>query len=194
MSRAIPAPLKNKKAAREFFGESASGGAVAGAGVSSTQVPGMITRIINFANTPMPLIDTAGVVARSALKFFDFPDGQVNILGCTVDITLARNANGVNADWDGDIAVGTVAAAGDATLTSTEANVVASTATTQAVAGVGTAKAIQSAAVTFDGTTTAVDLYLNVLVDDVDHDVTTTPTSLLVNGKITLTYAMLGDK
>lgn len=195
MSRAIPAALKNKTAARRFFGEdTASGGTVAGAGVASTVQPGFIQRILTFADTPLPLIDTAATVARCALKIFDFPEGQIKIIGSTVNLVLTKSAAGVNADWDGDFSLGTVAAAADATLTGTEANIIASTATPQAVAGVTTAKAIQAADVLLDGTATAVDVYLNVLVDDADQDVTTTPTNLIANGTITLTYALLGDK
>lgn len=190
----VPAQLRSKKAAAAFFGTDQTYGMPAGTGVSMSQNPGTISKVLTFLNTPLPLIDTAATVARCALKIFDFPDGQVKIIGATVDLVLTKSAAGVNADWDGDFSLGTVAAAADATLTGTEANVIASTATPQAVAGVSSAKAIIAADVLLDGTATAIDLYLNVLVDDADQDVTTTPTNLIANGKITLTYAMLGDK
>jgi hypothetical protein len=45
----------------------------------------------------------------------------------------------------------------------------------------------------FDGHTAAVDLYLNLLVDDTDHDVTSTPCNLIANGTITLVFANAGD-
>lgn len=189
----IPKELRHKKDAVAFF-TNAGGGTPAGAGVSGNKGQGYVTETIRFLNTPLPLIDTAATVARCALKFFDFPEGQIEISGCTVNLALTKSAAGVNDDWDGDFSVGTVAAAADATLTSTEANIVATTATPQAVAGATTAKGIAAATVRLDGTTTPVDLYLNVLVDDADQDVTTTPTNLIANGTITVTYANLGDK
>jgi hypothetical protein len=63
-----------------------------------------------------------------------------------------------------------------------------------AVAGATTAKGVSTAAATLDGTDTAVDLFLNFLVDDTDHDVTTTPANLIVSGTITLHWINLGDK
>lgn len=45
----------------------------------------------------------------------------------------------------------------------------------------------------FDGTTTAADVYLNFLVDDADHDVTSTPANLVVSGTVTLHWVNLGD-
>ena len=184
---------KTKAENRAFFGRIGEG-AAAGTGVSSVSSPGTVKTVLTFRNTPLPLIDTAGVVARCALKVFDFPEGSVQIFGAVVNLALTKSAAGVNADFDGDVSLGSVAAAGDATLTGTEANVVPSTPTPQAVAGATTAKALSTGGVLLDGTTTAVDLYLNVLVDDADQDVTTTPTNLIANGTITVLWANLGDK
>lgn len=185
---------KTKKENRDYFSRAAEGGAAAGVGVSANSQPGTQKTVLTFKNAPLALIDTAGVVARCALKVLDFPEGLIQVFGAVVNLTLVRGANGVNADFDGDVSLGSVAAAGDATLTGTEANVVPSTPTPQAVAGATTAKAQSTAGVLLDGTATAVDLYLNVLVDDVDQDVTTTPTSLIANGTITVLWANLGDK
>lgn len=188
---------KTKAERRQFVANASGalmGGTANGTGVSASASSGVTRTVLTFINTPLPLIDTAGVVARCALKVFDFPEGYIDIIGATVNLALTKSAAGVNADFDGDVALGSVAAAGDATLTGTEANVVPSTATPQAVAGATTAKAISTAGVLLDGTTTAVDLYLNLLVDDADQDVTTTPTNLIANGTITIVWANLGDK
>ena len=45
----------------------------------------------------------------------------------------------------------------------------------------------------FDGHTTAKDLYLNLLVDDADQDVTGTACDLIVNGSLIVVWAKLGD-
>lgn len=186
--------MKSKKDFRKAYNAfNDTGGSGAGTGVTVENAQGFTKTVLTFKNTPLPLIDTAATVARCALKIFDFPEGSVVIQGASVNLVLTKSAAGVNADWDGDFGLGTAAAAADATLSSTEANVIASTATPQAVAGVSSAKGRSTAALFLDGTTTAVDLYLNVLVDDADQDVTTTPTSLIANGTITVLWANMGD-
>lgn len=188
---------KTKAEIRRFVSDASGtdeGGTPNGTGVSAANSGGVVKTVLTFVDTPLALIDTAGVVARCALKVFDFPEGLVSILGATVNLALTKSATGVNATWNGDVSLGSVAAAGDATLTSTEANIVPSTATPAAVAGATTAKALSTAGVLLDGTNTAVDLYLNVLVDDADQDVTTTPTNLIANGTITVLWANMGDK
>lgn len=178
-----------------FEGVNPSGATPAGTGVAIlTNGAGYNKTVLKLTNTPLPLIDTAGVVARCALKVLDMPAGLIHIAGAVVNLALTKSAAGVNADWDGDVSLGSAAAAGDATLTSTEANIVPSTATPQAVTGATTAKAVSTAGVMLDGTATSVDVYLNVLVDDADQDVTGTPTNLIANGEITIVWANLGDK
>lgn len=189
--------MKSKRAfkkANDFFLGLANGGAANGANVSASQdANGTVKTVLTFVNTPLPLIDTAATVARCALKVFDFPEGSIYIFGATANLVLTKSAAGVNADWDGDFGLGSAAAAADATLTGTEQNIIPSTPTPQAVAGATTAKGRSTAAVILDGTTTAIDVYLNVLVDDADQDVTTTPTNLIANGTITLLWANMGD-
>lgn len=185
---------KTKGENRAFFGRTSEGGSPAGVGVSASSQPGVQKTVLTFKNAPLALIDTAATVARCALKIFDFPEGSIQIFGATANLALTKSAAGVNNDWDGDFALGSTAAAADAALAGTEANVIPSTATPQAVAGATTAKGLSTAGVLLDGTATPVDLYLNVLVDDADQDVTTTPTNLIANGTITVLWANLGDK
>ena len=159
-----------------------------GAGVSGVLGTGPVQQVLTFKDVAIPLTDVASTVAYGSLKFFTFEAGQIDITGCVVDLDITKSSAGVNNDWDGDFGIGTVAAAGDATLSSTEQNVVATTATPQAVAGATTAKGKLTAGAVLDGSSDAVDLYLNVLVDDADQDVTTTACNLIFNGTITLTY------
>lgn len=182
-------------AANRVAGAAGTGAAAAGTGVAvSSNVVGYTKTVLRFTNTPLALIDTAGVVARCALKVFDLPEGLVHIAGAVLNLALTKSAAGVNADWDGDVSVGSAAAAGDATLSSTEQNIIPTTPTPQAVSGATTAKGISTAGVMLDGTGTPVDIYLNVLVDDADHDVTTTPTNLIANGTLTIVWSLIGDK
>ena len=85
-------------------------------------------------------------------------------------------------------------ASNNATLATTEQNIIPTTATPQAVSGATTAKGVATtASQLLDGTSTAVDLYVNFLVDDADHDVTTTPCNLILNGTVSVYWLNAGD-
>lgn len=151
---------------------------------------------ITLSSAVITLADDAGVIGYGGVKIYDFPEGVINWLGATVNVTATRTAAGVNADWDGDFALGTATAGTGNTLTSTEADLMASTATVQAVSGVGVAKghtATAAAQLVFDGTGTAKDVFLNFIIDDTDHNIGGTPTNLLVTGTVIFTWINLGD-
>lgn len=151
--------------------------------------------ILRFKDVAFALTDVAATVAYSGKKVYDFPAGNILIFGATADLVLTKSSAGVNATWNGDFSVGSVTASNNDSLTSTEANIIPSTATPAGIAGVSSAKGINTAAIApFDGTGTALDLYLNFLVDDADQDVTTTPCNLIVNGTLRLLWVNLGDK
>lgn len=173
-------------------------GAVNGTGVSAVEYgDGIVHKtVVTFLNTTIALTDEAGVVAYGGLKFYDMPEGHVCVIGAVTDLNLTKSSAGVNDDWDGDFSVGTVTASNNATLTSTEANIIPSTATPQAVAGATTADGQSTSTecpAYFDGTATATDIYINFLVDDTDHNVGGTACNLILNGTLTLTWINLGD-
>lgn len=173
-------------------------GAAAGTGVVATEngVGRIHTTTLTLTNTPVVLVDEAGVVAYGGLKVYDLPEGAIQFLGAVTDLDLTLSAAGVNADWDGDVGLGTVTASNNNSLASTEQNILPTTATPQAVASATTANGqstITEAGIVINGTTTAGDVYLNLLVDDADHDVTSTPTNILCNGTIKLVWVQLGD-
>lgn len=170
-------------------------GAAAGTGVAAQeQGNGVVHRtILTLTNVAVTLADNAGVVAYGGLKVYDFPAGSIMVLGAVADLDVTKSSAGVNADWDGDFGIGTVTASNNNSLSSTEQNILPTTATPQASAGATTANGLNTAAAFLDGTGTAADAYLNVLVDDADHDVTGTACNLIFNGTITLTWVNLGD-
>ncbi len=170
-------------------------GTAAGTGVTAVESGnGIVNKtVLTFVNTPVVLADEAGVVAYGGLKVYDFPAGLIHIHGAVADIDLTKSSAGVNADWDGDVGVGTVTASNNATLSSTEQNIIPTTATPQAVAGVTTANAVSTGAVTLDGTATAVHMFINLLVDDADHNVAGTACNLILNGTLTIHWINLGD-
>lgn len=162
-----------------------------GVGATSVQRSDNVT-VLTLSALAVAMADTAGIVAFGSKKLLDFPAGYIGIESVVANLAVTKSSAGVIATFDGDFSLGTVAAAGDATLTATEADIMASVATPQAVAGVTTARGSKLTATDLDGTVTPVDLYLNVLVDDTDHDVTTTPCNLLFTGTITVTWRNKG--
>lgn len=161
---------------------------------------GIVRRtVLNFSSVAFALTDVASTVAYSGKKVYDFPAGNILVLGATADLSITKTSAGVNDNWDGDASVGTVTASNNATLSSTEQDIIPTTPTPQATgvgaAAVTTFKAVNAAAIApLDGTATAIDLFLNLLVDDDDQDVTSTPASLVVNGTLVVTWINLGDK
>lgn len=181
-------------------GVSSIGGAgvEAGTGVVATEsgIGSFHSTTITLTNASVVLADEAGVVAYGGLKVYDMPAGAIQFLSAVTDLDLTLSAAGVNADWDGDVGLGTVTASNNTTLASTEQNIIPSTATPQATSSATTANAqstITEAGLVVDGTATAADVYLNILVDDADHDVTSTPTNIVCNGTIKITWINMGD-
>lgn len=183
---------------RRVYGRPVDAGLPDGTGVAAKQLGNQAIQrtVLTLTNAAVPLTDEAGVVAYGGLKIYDFPAGLILFLGAVADLALTKSSAGVNANWDGDVGLGTVTASNNATLSSTEQNLIPTTPTPQASAGATTADckstSTESGAI-LDGTSTAVDAYLNLLVDDADHDVTGTACNLIVNGTITLTWINLGD-
>ncbi len=111
------------------------------------------------------------------------------------DITAVsvKTVTPISATWDGDIAFGTAADA-DGSLAGTEVNVVPSTATPQAVAAAATGDCQSTATeiAILDGHSTALDLYLNLLID-ADDFIDAGTGALHLNGTVTVTWINLGD-
>jgi len=173
-------------------------GTVSGTGVSVEEKGfGFFkTTKITFDDTAVTMVDNAGVTAYGSLKVYTFPVGYIYTQSACTDLALTLSSAGINATWDGDIGVGTVAANNTATpLATTEQNIIPNTATPQAVSSATTGDAISTATehAVFNGTSSAVEVYVNLLVDDADHDVTTTPCNIILNGTLILNWVFMGD-
>ncbi len=183
----------------EFASGTANVGTVAskaGLSVAESGFGNFRTTVFTLSNMEMALTDVASTVAYTSQKLYDFPQGYIYAVSAVANLTATADAAGVNDDWDGDFGLGTAAAAGDATLTNTEDDILPTTACAAGTSDkIGILDGVSTANehVIFDGTTTAKDLYLNILVDDVDQDVTATPTNLDVTGTITLNWIFMGD-
>lgn len=169
-------------------------GAVAGSGVSVVEYGDGITHrsVFTFDDAVVTLADEPGVTAYGGLKFYDFPGGVLNIIRAVANLTLTRSAGGVIADWEGDFGVGTALLGNNAALATTEQDIIPTTATPAASAGVAVARGFSTATEDkiHDGTGTAKDAFLNILIDDADQDVTSTPTNMIVNGTIVIDWSL----
>lgn len=133
------------------------------------------------------------------VKLFDFAEGRLLVLGSTADLDFDWSGTAGDASGDeivqtgsGDFALGTTISA-DATLGGTDVDLLPSSAMTDPfVAGVGRGVGALAASAQFDGTATAKDLNLNIIIDDADvEDTDSAP--VLVSGTIIVTVINLGD-
>ena len=171
---------------------SANVGALAGTNVTVVEYgEGTIHQtVLTLAATPVTLTDETGVVLYGGQKIYDFEAGNIFVMGAVMDLDVTVDGN-FSATAQGDIGLGTITASNDATLASTEQDIVPTTAIAALVDSSGATDAITAAAIApIDGTGTDVDVFLNYLWDDSDHN----GGSMIVTGTITLTWINLGDK
>ena len=165
-------------------------------GVSSTTVQrgGSNVTTLTFTNYSLTVADTGTV---GTIKVFDFPEGVIQISCATGSLTFTTTstlASTLNASSACVWSVGTATSTDGAALTSTEADIIPSTAFTSSatisVANTAT-RGTLAAPLNKDGGTTAVDAWLNVGVvtnTDIDADAT-----LAVNGTIVIVWSNVVD-
>lgn len=168
-----------------------------GAGVTAVSTAteygdGVIHRTSLAIDKVMTITDTANSSGIGSVKIYDFPAGNIQIVGATVNLTAssAGGAAGIAADADGDFALGTAGAGVGATLAGTEADIISSTPLAQFATTTGVIKGYASASSFHDGTSTAKDLYLNIMFDDADS---TANDTLSVAGTIIVDWINHGD-
>lgn len=188
MTRGLPRTL-SRAAARE------AGIAPVKAGLKAvtTGQGGSYKTIFTLSGMQITVTDA---LAYASQKLFDFAAGKVRIKGGTASLAFAVTtvrADTINDNAAMDWSVGTVAAS-SITLASTMVDVIAKVDKTLdgAVAAYTTASTADvAAAATHDGTTTAIDIFLNIgfpTNTEIDADGT-----LAVSGTITLLWENWGD-
>lgn len=102
------------------------------------------------------------------------PQGNLMFLGALAYVTFAKVSGGITDTFDGDFSIGTTADA-NATLATTDVDIVASTAMGAATAGVSpriraltanSSGVLTNNVTIFDNTAADLELNLNVLIDD----------------------------
>lgn len=172
----------------------ATAGAKNGSTVTATETEGIVHKtVLTLTATPITITDDAGVAQYGgAGKIYDFPEGLIAVLGATIDGAVTLGDTGtITTTWAGGIALGTAAATTGATLTGTEANIMAEVDVAAATASVAACDAVSSTNVApLNGTVTPVDCYLNLVVDD--HASHTSGTGTFT-GTVTIHWINLGD-
>lgn len=128
--------------------------------------------ILIFTASPVVMTNNSGVALYGGIgtgtttAVYTFPRGLIQVLGADCRGTLTLTTAGALATFASVSALGTVTSATDATLTGTEANILASTSSSAAVAKAAVVKNISliAPAAPLDGTVTAIPMFLNFVV------------------------------
>jgi len=122
--------------------------------------PGIPLRQTKFTfNSATLTFNDNGTTGSGGLQVYDFPKGNITVLNAVSKLTYSISGSLTDAGLVSS--VGSVTAAADGTLTSTEADIIASTATAS-TSGAATFSGRLSAAAFLNGTSTAADLFLNL--------------------------------
>jgi hypothetical protein len=154
---------------------------------------GLHTVYFSFNQMPVTVANTSGASFGSQ-KLYTYREGRIyNMGGFTKFPTISWVGEDIGVTGSGDYSLGTTATA-DATLSTTDVDVQASTAMLDPfVDGVGSsAGAVFATPAAFDGTGTAKEIHLNVIIDDADVSDGASDI-VLFTGSGKLVYAHFGD-
>lgn len=167
---------------------------VSGLTITESGQGALRTSVLTLTNVNIPITRNGTTAVYGGLQLATFPEGVHNLIGAVASLTITRGeTTNMTATAPLVAAVGSVTASNNATLTSTEADAVPSTAFTL-VAGTKTNGGHLATAAIYDGHTTARPVFLNVAGDNItDQCVATGNSSVNVTGSIVLHWAQLGD-
>jgi len=127
--------------------------------------------VIKLTASPVVMTNNSGVALYGGIgtgtttAIYTFPRGAIKILGADVRGNLTLTTAGALATYASINSLGSVTSANDATLTGTEANILASTSAATAAAKVAALKSFSLVdTVPYDGTMTAMPMFLNFVV------------------------------
>jgi hypothetical protein len=165
-----------------------------GATVSAAEyTDGIINKtVLTLTATPITITDDAGVSQYGgAGKIYDLPEGSIAVVGCVIDGDLTLGTTGtIITTYGSNVALGTATATTGSTLTGTEADIMASVANGTAAAKVAAVGATSAAMTLLNGTATAKDVFLNVVIAD---DATHTSGTGTFTGTVTMLWTRIGD-
>lgn len=152
-------------------------------------VPIIHKTVLTLDDVAITMTDNTTNGCHGGLKIYDLPAGLISVLTALTDLSVTASGSiGATAAVVGSVGTVVVANA-NATLTSTEADIVPSTSATL-TDSVGAMDGVNTAPAVLDGTGTAKDVYLNFAVPDAGASGNGTIT---VSGTITLLWVNGGD-
>ena len=166
-------------------------GTTSGLSITSELKGAIHKTVIALNAVSVTITDNGTAGGQGSVKLYDFPEGLITFLGATANVAITESG-GVNNTAAVLAAIGSAAVgAGDATLSSTEADMIPSTSCTLTSSlGTFAGKSTTALLATFDGTATALDAYLNFAVSDAS---TTANATLSLTGSVTLVWVNCGD-
>jgi hypothetical protein len=167
---------------------------MAGVTSSDTKKNAYLAKRLNLTEVSVVMSEAGtGTNGFGGTKIFDFKEGCVNIHGVTMDLKGSFNTNVIANGAGLDLALGTataIATTGTVTHTGTKADLCPNVNVDPFTNGVTPFQVQLATDVIFDGTSTAKDMYLNVLIDDGDISAAATG---LWSGTVSIKYSVIGD-
>ncbi len=153
--------------------------------------------ILRLASVPVTVISVTTGAGVGGTELYGFPLGHINMLGCISSlscvIAAGDQADFTDATPQGDIAIGSLAPANADGLGTDATDDDFATAVALTMAAYSSSSQLTSEpALLMDGTSTAKNLFVNLLIDAADIDDDTTST-VYVSGVVVVTWLNLGD-
>ena len=167
--------------------------------LATEETSGIVNKtILDLGSTPLSVASITTGSGVGGVKIYDFPQGRILVLGTMADVILtidaADQADFTDATPEGDLGIGSVSPANADALGTDATDDDFSTATAFVMANYNdpSIQMPSEASLQFDGTSTALDMYVTALVDaaDIDDGVTST---VYLSGKIICHWINLGD-
>jgi len=146
--------------------------------------------IFTLTSLAMDVTDTGANGAHGTQQIYDFPAGHIKLIGSTCDLAVTCGTNGLTATATYDVGVGSTAVGTDnAELATTEQDII-----TKIEGDLSSSAAdlhgVNATDLALDGTSSAIDVYLNAAFEADDASANDTCT---FTGTVTLTWVNLGD-
>jgi len=168
---------------------SGNSGYPSGTGVSAIEsAAGVYKTVVTLKDYALTMTDNLTKL-HGGFQYYTFAEGSIVILGATTDLSIVVSG-GLNADADGDCAIGIIVADAGAALTGNDANICPVT-TVTCVASAATNTMRNAAAIApLNGTGTAIPAFLNYAFDNGAY---TAAGIVTISGTITMLWSNLGD-
>ncbi len=161
-------------------------------GLTATHKAGGVQKArLQLSAFPVAIADNGTAGGAGGEDIFQFPDGNIQFLGAVADLAVV-GAAGIAATAVVQAALGTVVAAADASLSSTEQDIcpVAATTLASSAGDVNLKSTSTEAPKIHDATASAKKVYLNFSLADAGIS---TLSTISVTGDVWISYMDLGD-